>query len=193
MTVALMVPAYSRDNDLVFMTVENIKAWLLLVDFVVVSEDYEYHPLIDEVSDYYVLHPHVGVADSSNIGWALAYDRGADYVIICDSDVRPHKNMESVNELCIPDKVAVPLCQGWPDRASVAPMMVVPREVAHERGMYDSCEGRHSMKHFDADYQVRVRDIIEHVTSFEIVHLNGGSQTTGKYMKACSCGRCNGY
>lgn len=197
--IALVVPIYCLDRQDHEMVEETTFQWsnklpmgIGTANIMVICDDGgDPNYKLMQRADYYVYHPRVGVADNMNIGWQLALDRGADYVIICDSDVRPTKG--DIKDLCIPSKVAVPLCQGWPERASVAPMMVVPKEVALERGMYDSCGGRHSMKHFDADYQVRVRDIIEHVTSFEIEHLNGGNQTTGRYMTQCPCGRCNGY
>jgi hypothetical protein len=108
-----------------------------------------------------------------NLGWQIALMRGADYVAIMDLDA--HWVEGSLREACLPGKVIVPSIVQHPETVSIGPMFIVPKEIAAERGFLDPIKGPR-LQSFDADYHVRVNDIIFQSRQLK-VHHDGGCVT----------------
>lgn len=168
--LTIVIPAYSREG-LGEMAAENLEAWDGQCDEIIVSEDWEYCEALAKIADFYILHSTLGTAESTNLAWKMAYERGADFVAIMDTDVRWHSG--SLRDLCVRGQVSVPRCVQFPERISVAPMMVVPFGVALFSGYYNPAVG--ALKWFDQDFGSRVRQITKKVDSLEIDHIGGAT------------------
>jgi hypothetical protein len=178
MKIAVIVPTYTFNAPLGKMATDNIKIWKKQADDVIVTEDGGgfYKDLASEC-DLYMLHKNIGVAASMNLAWKVALVRGADFVAIADSDVTWWEG--DLKDLCIPGKVGIPYNLSNPAAKLIAPMLVVPSEVAAERGMYNDYDGKKKrMDGFDPEYYMVIRDLLFQEKSCKIWHI--GSATRGK-------------
>jgi hypothetical protein len=169
-----VIPAYSTSQALGDWCVRTIESWKPQVDDVIISEDGYYHRPIHEIADLYILHDRLWPAKSMNLGWQVALMRGADFVAIMDLDA--HWVSGSLREACVPGRVIVPSIVQHPETVSIGPMFIVPKEVATERGFLNG-ERFPRLQSFDADYQVRVNDIIHQSRQLKVFHEGGA--TTG--------------
>lgn len=153
--LTIVIPTYSGPNHgWCENAAANAKVWKEHCDELIITEDGRYCEGLHEVADLYILHPRLWPADNMNLGWKIALDRGADYVLIMDSDVKYFTG--NVRDLCVPDQVSVPAVIQHPDSVSIAPCLCVPKEVTAKVGMYDSQGGKHGLYHFDADLHQRL-------------------------------------
>lgn len=178
--IAIVIPAYSKSNNTRnwgTMAADTAKGWKDQCHDLIVSEDGDYCPEIHEIADVYILHERYWPADNMNCGWQLALARGADYVALMDSDVKFATG--SLRALCIPGQVTVPKIMQHPDSVSVAPILVVPKEVTEQIGMYDSANGAHGLYWFDNNFQARLVGAgIPLVGSKELIVSHKGGATT---------------
>jgi hypothetical protein len=184
MKVAVIVPTFTMDEDLGKMAADNAKIWKTQCDDLIITEDDGgYYRDLARAADLYMLHRNLGVAANMNLAWKVALVRGADYVAIADSDVTWKEG--SLKNLCIPGKIGVPVIDKVGPRAIgtsiIAPMLVVPKEVAAERGIYND-GGGFRMEGFDYEYYHVVKDLIVQVESCIISHI--GSATRAIYAGA---------
>jgi hypothetical protein len=181
MRIAVIIPTFTMDEDLGKMAADNAKIWKTRCDDLVVSEDGGYYRDLARTADLYLMHERLGPAANMNLAWKIALVRGADYVAIADSDVTWVQG--SLKDLCIPGKIGVPVIDKVGPRAIttsiIAPMLVVPKEVAYERGIYND-GGGFRMEGFDYEYYNVVRDLIIQVESCIIKHI--GSATRSRYI-----------
>jgi hypothetical protein len=178
MRLAVIVPTYTLNTELATMATENAKVWKTQCDDLIISEDGGgFYKGLYEVADLYMLHRNIGVAASMNLAWRVALVRGADYVAIADSDVTWSEGL--LTDLCIPGKIGIPVNRQHPHIRIIAPMLVVPKEVAFERGIYNDYNGKEKrMDGFDFEYYAAVKDLVTQVDSCIIDHV--GSATRGK-------------
>jgi hypothetical protein len=176
--IAIVIPTYSvpSPQNWCSMAASNAAGWKEQCHDLIISEDGEYCPQLHEIADVYILHPRYWTAENANIGWQLALARGADYVALMDSDVVFHGG--SLKELCIPNQITVPTVAQHPDQVSVAPMLVVPKEVTAQIGIYDSAGGKHGLYWFDNNFQARITAAkipLERSKSLIISHEGGAT------------------
>lgn len=184
--LTLVVPTYSDTHHGWCDTVtQNVAVWKQHVDEVILTEDGQYCEGLHRLADLYLLHPRLWPADNMNLGWKIALDRGADYVLIMDSDVRYTQG--NVRDLCVPGSIGVPAINQHPDTVSVAPALCVAKEVTAQVGMYNSEGGKHGLYHFDADFQQRItiaRIPLVGVKSVRVDH-EGGMTTKHVFDNPC--------
>lgn len=173
MKVAVVIPAYSATRELGDWAVKTALTWKPLCDDLIITEDSAYHRELHEIADLYILHEQLWPAKNINLGWQIALMRGADYVAMMDLDA--HWISGSLREACLPGKVTVPSIIQHPDTVSIGPMFIVPKEISTERGFLDPEKGPR-LQWFDADYHVRVNDIIFQSRQLKVYH-DGGSVT----------------
>lgn len=172
--LTLIIPTYSIRASLCLMAADNARGWSPQCDELIICEDGDYCPELRQIADLYVLHQNVGVCLNMNMAWEIALARGAEYVAIMDSDVSLVEG--SLREMCIPDKVSVPVIVQHPDTSFIAPMLVVPRSVSDRVGIYDYRGGAHRNEGFDADYGQKVRDIVVKVREVKVSHIGGATR-----------------
>ena len=173
MKVAVVIPAYSSDPGLGAWATRTALTWKPLCDDLIISEDGNFHQELHDIADVYDVHEQLWPAKNMNLGWQIALERGADFVAIMDLDA--HWVSGSLRDACLPGKVMVPSIVQHPDTVSIGPMFIVPKEVAAERGFLDPIKGPR-LQSFDADYHVRVNDIIFQSRQLRVYH-DGGSVT----------------
>jgi hypothetical protein len=171
--VAVVIPAYSSNDGLGDWAMRTALTWKPHCDDLIISEDGGYHKGLHEIADLYILHEQLWPAKNMNLGWQIALARGADFVAIMDLDA--HRVDGSLREACLPGKVTVPSIVQHPETVSIGPMFIVPKEIAGERGFLDPIKGPR-LQWFDADYHVRVNDIIIQSRQLKVYH-DGGSVT----------------
>lgn len=177
--IAVIVPTFTLTEQLGKMAADNARIWKTQCDDLIITEDGGgYYRDLARTADLYMLHQNLGPAANMNLAWKTAVMRGAEYVAIADSDVTWAGG--SLRDLCIPGKIGVPVkSKVGPERISVtliAPMLVVPRLVAIERGIYP--ENPHMRNEaFDYAYYRGVSDLLVQVESCIIDHI--GSATIG--------------
>ena len=184
--LTIVIPTYSGPNHgWCENAAANARVWKEHCDELIITEDGRYCEGLHEVADLYILHPRLWTADNANLGWKIALDRGADYVILMDSDVKYF--IGDLREMCQPGVVTCPAVVQHPDSVSVAPMLCVPKEVTAKMGMYDSAGGKHGLYHFDADFQHRLNANgipLLPVRSVRIDH-EGGMTTKQVFERPC--------
>jgi hypothetical protein len=186
MKLTIVIPTYSDGHHgWCDMAAENARVWKEHCDELIISEDGLYCEKLHHLADVYVMHPRLWVADNINLGWEIALARGADYVLLMDSDVKYFYG--DVRELCIPGAIGVPAVIQHPDSVSVAPMLCVPKEVTAKMGMYDSQNGKHGLYHFDADFQARTAYHQISVIGIKSVRIDhaGGATTSQILDRPC--------
>lgn len=185
--LTLVVPTYSdTHHGWCLAAAANIAVWKKHVDEVIITEDGQYCEELHRLADLYVLHPRLWPADNMNLGWKIALDRGADYVLIMDSDVKYFTGV--VRDLCIPGEIGVPAVIQHPDSVSVAPCLCVPKEVTAQVGMYNSEGGKHGLYHFDADFQQRITIAGIPLVGVKSVRINHEGGMTTKHVHDNPCG-----
>lgn len=177
--IAVVIPTYSIPNPQNWcnMAADTATGWKDQCHDLIISEDGDYCAQLHDIADVYIMHPRYWPAENMNIGWQLALARGADFVAIMDSDVK--FSLGSLRELCIPGQVTVPTISQHPGTVTVAPMLVVPKEITEQIGMYDSAGGRHALYWFDNNFQARLQAAqIPLVGSKSLVVWHEGGSTT---------------
>ena len=183
MKLTIVIPTYSDGpHGWCDMAATNARVWKDHCDELIITEDGTYCQQLHDLADLYILHPRLWVPENMNLGWKTALGRGADFVIMMDSDVEYVSG--DLHDLCVPGKVAVPRIVQHPESISVAPMLSVPREVALERGYYNNGGGKYNLYHFDADYQSRILDLLTGVKTVKISHV-GGATTKSILERPC--------
>lgn len=173
MKVAVVIPSYSSSQALGEWAARTAQTWRDQCDDLIITEDAGYSEACHFHSDLYMLHEQLWPAKNMNLGWQTALMRGADFVAIMDLDA--HWVSGSLREACVPGKVTVPSITQHPETVSIGPMFIVPKEVAESRGFLDPIKGPR-LQSFDADYHVRVNDIILQSKQLKVYHA-GGSVT----------------
>lgn len=171
--VAVVIPAYSSPTANGEWAARTAQTWKDQCDDLIITEDGGYSEACHHVADLYLLHEQLWPAKNMNLGWQIALMRGADYVAIMDLDA--HRVSGSLREACVPGKVMVPSIVQHIETISIGPMFIVPKEIAEERGFLDPEKGPR-LQWFDADYHVRVNDIISQSRQLKVYH-DGGSVT----------------
>jgi len=162
--ISMVIPCYSITKELADMAARAAIFYRDQVDELIISEDGGmFWPKLHELADIYTIYKHNnGFTRNVNLGWKQAK---GDYVMIVNSDTWLRKG--NLNDLCIPGKVTSPIIanQGIPFLAG--PFWCAPKEVTKERGYL-----MEEMKTYssDSEYDHRVRDIFQKVTSVEIFH-----------------------
>lgn len=165
--IAIVIPTYSVRPGLLKMEIDNATVWRSLCEELIICEDGgEYSEELEKIATEYMFHPNIGVCQNMNLGWELALSRGAEYVVIMDSDVSYVEG--DLRSLCTPEVVSVPQVIEYPDTEFIAPMLCVPRSVSDRVGLYD-CRNRRN-EGFDAELDKLVRPIVRKVESFKISH-----------------------
>lgn len=179
MKVAMVVPTLTKDARRADMEKHNARIWRKQVDELIILED---GGLVDEelakIAHIYIYHwDNLGPCNNMNMGWQLAHARGADFVVIADSDVELIQG--TVRELCDPLHVVVPTVAQHPTSAAfIAPMLCVPRIITEKIGMYDDRGGAHRNESFDADLGNRYRiydPLLITKCNEVIIHHEGGA------------------
>lgn len=173
MRVAVVIPSFSSDQGRGAIAANTAQTWRDQCDDLIITEDSGYWFELHRIADLYILHKQLWPAGNMNLGWQIALARGADYVAIMDMDA--YRVSGDLREACIPGKVVVPSIVQHPETASVAPMLIVPKEIAAERGFYNA-EKFPRLQSFDADYHVRVGDLVVQSRQLKVFH-EGGSVT----------------
>lgn len=177
--LAAVIPTYSIRQSLIDMEVVNAKAWKSHVDDLIICEDGPPVAELKKIANLYIVQKvNVGTCFNANMGWANALKRGADYVVLMDSDVSPVSG--SLRDLCVPGKVTVPVIIEFPDTAYNAPMMCVPKEIADDIGLYPC--SYHRDEGFDPEYAYKIYDHgydIEQVKSVRVSHLGPTGEVGG--------------
>lgn len=171
--VAVVIPSFSDNQTRGAIAATTAKTWRDQCDDLIITEDSGYWYELHAIADLYILHKQLWPAGNMNLGWQIALARGADFVAIMDMDA--YRVSGSLREACVAGKVVVPSIVQHPETVSVAPMLIVPKEIAVERGYYDA-ERFPRLQSFDADYHVRVGDILVQSRQLK-VHHDGGSVT----------------
>lgn len=169
--LSVVLPVYSIRPAICKMEIENSKIWKREVDELIVTEDGPYCQELHELADLYLLHPRLGACNNMIVGWQVALSRGADYVVLVDSDVTLING--HLRDMCVPGRVTIPktiVPSSVP--GLIAPMVCIPKTVVLERGMYDK---RFFMDGHDTEYQTRISDLIESV-DITISHIQGGTR-----------------
>lgn len=171
--VAVVIPAYSSNQGLGEWAARTALTWKDQCDDLIITEDGGYSEACYRIADLYMLHGQLWPAKNINLGWQVALLRGADFVAMMDLDA--HRVSGSLREACIPGRVMVPSVVQHPETVSIGPMFIVPKEVSEARGFLDPIKGPR-LQSFDADYHVRVNDIIFQSRQLK-VHHDGGAVT----------------
>jgi len=165
--LAIVIPTYSVRPALLAMEIDNARVWKTLCEELIVCEDGgEYSQELEEIASEYMYHPNLGVCHNMNLGWALALQNGAEYVIIMDSDVSYVEG--DLRSLCVPETVTVPQIIEYPNTEFIAPMLCVPKTVSDRIGLYDCRD--HRNEGFDAELEKIVRPIVKKVESVKVSH-----------------------
>lgn len=166
--LTIVIPTYSINPALTQMEITYATEWKKHCDELIICEDAgEYVPELKEIADLYIMQPtNLGVCSNLNIGWEKALSRDADFVVMMDSDVSYIEG--DLREMCIPERVTVPLIIEFPYSANIAPMLCVPKGVEQARGKYH-CE-HHRNDGFDPELYERVFDIFQHVPEVKVSH-----------------------
>jgi GT2 family glycosyltransferase len=165
--IAIVIPTYSIRPALLKMEIDNARVWKTLCEELIICEDGgEYSQELEDIASEYMYHPNVGVCHNMNLGWALALQKGAEYVVIMDDDVSYVEG--DLRSLCVQGAVSVPQVIEFPNTAFIAPMLCVPKDVSDRIGLYD-CRN-HRNEGFDADLEKIVRPIVNKVESFKVSH-----------------------
>jgi len=185
--LTIVIPTYSSEvHGWCETAAANAKVWKEHCDELIITEDGQYCQELHEVADLYILHPRLWPADNMNLGWKIALARGADYVLIMDSDVKYVSG--DVRELCIPDAIGAASIVQHPESVSVAPILCVPKEVTAKMGVYDSQGGKHGLYHFDADFQQRTLQYGVHLIGVRTVKVDHEGGMTTKHVFDNPCG-----
>lgn len=168
--IAVVIPTFSSNQTRCAIAAKTAASWKDQCDDLILTEDSAYCYDLHVLADLYLLHDQLWPAANMNLGWQIALSRGADYVAIMDMDA--YWVSGDLREACIPGKVVVPSIVQHPETVTVAPMLIVPKEVAAERGFYYA-DKFPRLQSFDADYHVRVGDILVQSRQLKVFHEGG--------------------
>lgn len=164
--LSLVIPTYTISQELEELAVSCILSYAadMAVKEIIVSEDGGFFsPQLMELADIYIYHKgNSGFTANVNRGWRQAT---GDFTAIVNSDTRLKEG--ELADLCIPGKVASPEILGQHIDFLAGPFFVVPEEIKKERGMLNEAMKNYSS---DSDYDHRVRDIFEKVSSVKVYH-----------------------
>jgi glycosyltransferase involved in cell wall biosynthesis len=181
MKLSLIVPTYTINKELEMLASMCLSSFFDQVDEIIVSEDGGfYSPEIERLCNVYIYsHDNVGFTKNVNRAWKLAT---GDYFAIVNSDVTYLSG--NIKDLCVPGKVTSPETRGQPTPKMAGHFFVVPKEIKEKYGTLDE-----SMKMFcsDADYEKRIGEIFQKVSSVEILHglnktINAAGITNGTQL-----------
>lgn len=164
--LSIVIPTYTINPDLEEKAVSAILSYsgdMSVKEIIVVEDGGFFSPSLMELADIYIYNKgNTGFTATVNRGWKLAT---GDYTAIINSDTLLREG--ELKDLCIPGKVTSPEIMGQEIEYLAGPFFVIPKEVREERGML-----LEDMKNYssDSDYDHRVRDIFEKVSSVKVFH-----------------------
>jgi len=182
MKISAVIPTYTLNKDLEKVASITISEIRSKVDEIIIVEDGGmYSPWLQSNSNKYLYHSeNVGFTKGVNLGLQIAE---GEYIAIVNSDIS--QIIGEIDDLCIPGRVTSPITKNQDVPLLAGHFFVIPRTVLDERGFLDD-----SMRMFcsDADYEERIKDIFEQVSTVKILHginttLKAADLTNGKQLQ----------
>jgi len=160
----MVIPCYTVSPELEKMALEACVFYGDQVDELIIVEDSGNfsQKLFDKADIYACYKKNGGFTKNVNRGWKMAT---GDYVMIASSDTWLRKG--KLDDLCIPGKVTSPHIANQGIDFLAGPFWCAPKKVTEERGYLR--EEMHTYSS-DSEYDARVRDIFQKVSSVEIFH-----------------------
>ena len=164
MKISLVIPCYTINKDLEELAIRAALSYREQVDELIITEDSGfYSPELMKLSDIYIWgKTNIGFTANVNRGWKNAH---GDFVMIVNSDTMLLTG--NLKDLCIPGKITSPIIGNQNIPFLAGPFWCAPSEVTKKYGYL-----MEEMKTYasDSEYDARVRDIFQKVSSVKIYH-----------------------
>ena len=165
----MVIPTYTLNEDLEDMAINAMLTYRDEVDELIVCEDGgNYSDEMRKIADIYIYSKkNVGFTKNINRGWKIA---SGDYTMLVNSDTLLFEG--KLKDLCIPGRVTSPRVSGYITEKLFGGFFCVPKEIQEKYGYLDES---FPMWGSDSDYEKKILDIYQTVSSVDVYHKGGAT------------------